>query len=259
MDILYLKHLIATSPLAGPATRLRRLAASPRVLRHPELGLLHQEDAMMDAVLAARLRRDSCCLDVGAHIGSMSHLFRTLAPEGRHALIEASPRKAAWLARRFPEATVHAVAVSDASGEEISFFENVDAPGYSSLTPRSSRGTVREIRVPCKRIDDLVPEDRRVDLIKIDVEGHEPAALRGAAHTIERNRPVILFEAGAAGDADFADDPGAEVFRLLTEEMGYAVRPVFGEHFGRGPLSLDAFLACRTYPFLAFNYVASPR
>src|SRR5207244_3005878 len=45
-------------------------------------------------------------------------------------------------------------------------------------------------------LDDWV-EDRgldRVDLVKLDIEGAEPSALRGARRTIERCRSVLLVE-----------------------------------------------------------------
>lgn len=47
-------------------------------------------------------------------------------------------------------------------------------------------------RVPCFRIDDLGLDD--VDAIFLDVEGFEIPALRGAADTIARSRPVIMVE-----------------------------------------------------------------
>lgn len=54
-----------------------------------------------------------------------------------------------------------------------------------------------DIRVPAVTIDHLVSA-RHVappTLIKIDVEGHEPAALRGARNTIREYHPVVYFEA----------------------------------------------------------------
>jgi hypothetical protein len=42
-------------------------------------------------------------------------------------------------------------------------------------------------------IDDLKLE--ALDLLKIDVETMEPQVLRGAAETIKKYRPIIMFEA----------------------------------------------------------------
>lgn len=50
--------------------------------------------------------------------------------------------------------------------------------------------------VPVRRLDDLVASGafRRRRLVKIDVEGHELAAARGALRTLEECRPSIIFE-----------------------------------------------------------------
>ena len=46
--------------------------------------------------------------------------------------------------------------------------------------------------VPMVRIDDMALAD--VDLLKLDVEGHEYFALQGATETIARCRPVVIIE-----------------------------------------------------------------
>jgi FkbM family methyltransferase len=48
--------------------------------------------------------------------------------------------------------------------------------------------------VPMVALDDVVPADRRVALIQLDVEGHEKEALLGGLRTIERCRPLIILE-----------------------------------------------------------------
>lgn len=48
--------------------------------------------------------------------------------------------------------------------------------------------------VPVLRIDDLVPADRPVALIQLDVERQERQALTGALATIQRCRPAIIVE-----------------------------------------------------------------
>jgi FkbM family methyltransferase len=51
---------------------------------------------------------------------------------------------------------------------------------------------VGEVEVACRTIDTLNLQD--VDLIKLDVEGHELQALEGGLETIKRDRPSILIE-----------------------------------------------------------------
>ncbi|KIN60148.1 hypothetical protein Z945_1115 [Sulfitobacter noctilucae] len=94
---LRFKHRVATSPLAGVAGRVRNGLRRMRGIRHPVLGPLLREDAMMDAVMAQRIKPEWDRLDAGAHLGSAYYRMAELAPKGQHAMIEASADKAAML------------------------------------------------------------------------------------------------------------------------------------------------------------------
>jgi FkbM family methyltransferase len=48
--------------------------------------------------------------------------------------------------------------------------------------------------VRLEAIDDIVPPDRHVGVIHLDVEGYERAALEGARKTIARCRPLLVLE-----------------------------------------------------------------
>lgn len=48
--------------------------------------------------------------------------------------------------------------------------------------------------VPVVRLDDVIPDDRPVDVIQLDVEGSEEQALTGALGLIRRWRPALLLE-----------------------------------------------------------------
>ncbi|WP_201722491.1 hypothetical protein, partial [Sulfitobacter sp. HI0129] len=106
------KHRIATSPLGGAAGALRDQWRGLRSLRNPELGLLTREDAMVNAVLQARIGADWNCLDIGAHLGSVYYRLT----RGQHRMIEASPGKAQMLGDRFGAKAVIECAVSDTEG-----------------------------------------------------------------------------------------------------------------------------------------------
>ena len=57
------------------------------------------------------------------------------------------------------------------------------------------------------------------DLIKIDVEGAEPAVVRGMSRTLERHRPILIFE------LDDADPSAVEAqfveMQTLLSDLGY--------------------------------------
>jgi len=53
-------------------------------------------------------------------------------------------------------------------------------------------GTVEEIRIVA--IDDIVPDDRDISIIQLDIEGYEQQALMGAVETIKRCRPILILE-----------------------------------------------------------------
>ena len=259
MNMLYLKHRVVTSPLGPALMSLRwRYAQLRGLFSSPELALLREEDRLMRLQFRALLGPDAVCVDVGGHIGSISQEFRLIAPESHHIIVEASPEKAEWLRQRFPKAAVHQVAVSDRAGGSISFFENLDRPGYSSLSDRPGRGLIREVTVPCVTLDEMLADQGRIDLMKIDVEGHEYAVIRGAENCLQRLRPILVFEAGACEDPDVDNATYEALFRYLTEERGYRIKPVFGQHHNRPPITLAEFNTCRRYPFQAFNFFAFP-
>jgi len=51
-----------------------------------------------------------------------------------------------------------------------------------------------DFAIECVTLDEIIPNKELVDLIKIDVEGHELQVLRGCAETIKRGKPIIVFE-----------------------------------------------------------------
>ena len=49
-------------------------------------------------------------------------------------------------------------------------------------------------KVICKKIDNIVKKTEKINLIKIDVEGHEFKVIKGATKIIKKNKPLVLFE-----------------------------------------------------------------
>jgi len=66
--------------------------------------------------------------------------------------------------------------------------------GYASLVHEVSNGA--KVQLNLDRFDqlDLVSKDKKIDFIKIDVEGFELQALQGCEQTILEHKPVIAME-----------------------------------------------------------------
>ena len=88
--------------------------------------------------------------------------------------------------------TVHECAVSDSEGSAELVLQDLSlgSEGTATIVPGTQGAGSHVVRTV--RIDDMGFTDVR--FIKIDVEGHEDAVIRGALKTIERDHPVLFVE-----------------------------------------------------------------
>jgi FkbM family methyltransferase len=188
-------------------------------------------------LLEELLEPGSDCLDVGAHEGVLLREMVRLAPSGRHVAWEPLPAFAGRLRERFPSVEVREAALSDAAGERA-FAHVLGDPGWSGFVarPTPGGGPVETITVRCERLDDALPEGVQPEFMKIDVEGAEEQVFRGAAGTLRRYRPTVVFEHGA-GSADHYGTTPARLHRLVAEELGYRIFGLDGD----GPYGADRF------------------
>ncbi len=212
-----------------------------RWARPPE-GLGHRYDRQTIAVMERVLRPDSNCVDGGCHQGAILRHMVRLAPLGRHHAFEPLPEFCRRLARKFPQVKVHQVALSDVTGT-APFQHVVSNPGYSRLRPRRydrPNERVEQIEVRTARLDDVIPKELPIDLLKTDVEGAELQVFRGGLATIQKNRPVIAFEHGL-GAADYYGTEPNEVYSLLVNDCALHISLLDAWLSGRPPLTRQQF------------------
>jgi FkbM family methyltransferase len=146
-----------------------------------------------------RLPNGSVVYDIGANVGYISLELAHARRGDRVRVISFEPQKdlaanirSAKVMNGLDNIDVFSVAVG-AEDAIIPFFHTSHSVHSSALAPRER---ARSGHVQQKSIDSLVNggEIPPPTFMKIDIEGYELAALRGARQTIERHRPSIIFE-----------------------------------------------------------------
>jgi FkbM family methyltransferase len=66
--------------------------------------------------------------------------------------------------------------------------------GTSSMLPSRVALARRTSRVEVVALDAVIPDDRQVSLVHLDLEGYELDALKGAVRTLQRCRPLLVLE-----------------------------------------------------------------
>jgi FkbM family methyltransferase len=142
-------------------------------------------------------------VDAGANMGLYT-LFaaRKIGERGTVLAIEPSTRECRRLLKNLEANSLRNVrlirtAVSDSRSEADLLVADDERSGHNTLgafaydTPLKARETVHT-----ERLDDIVSQEglTRVDVMKLDIEGAELLALKGATGIIERFRPLVLLE-----------------------------------------------------------------
>ncbi len=149
------------------------------------------------------LRRDMTVVDVGAHHGLYSLLAsKCVGWHGRVVAIEPSPRECTRLERhlrlnRSSNVELIPCAAGEHTGEADLYLVDRFNDGCNSLRPPATPEPVGTVRVPVRRLDDILSELEisKVDFMKLDAEGAELSALYGALKLLNRDsRPAMLVE-----------------------------------------------------------------
>jgi len=146
-------------------------------------------------LLKAMLSAGDVVVDAGANIGIYSHFFsRCVGPTGVVHSFEPSPENFKRLrsaARKFSNICLCQAAVgerSERSNLYVSNELNVDHRVY--LSKGDHRTTVP---IDIVALDDYFKPGQRVDLIKMDIQGYELHALRGATRVLTDNPAAKLL------------------------------------------------------------------
>lgn len=178
-------------------------------------------DRLTRQVIRKVCRPGSNTLDVGCHKGEILDLFLLAAPQGMHYGFE--PIQICFRLCK-PNTAYTRIAVSSTSRFPIKKEKPVSTTSSAILRTADCRNAEYDrpnetdtlITVRTERLDDVLPPDFQVDMLKIDVEGGELLVLEGARATLRRCKPVVIFEHGLGASEMYGSTPD-KVFDLLQD------------------------------------------
>jgi FkbM family methyltransferase len=193
----------------------------------------HYEPAVFD-YLKAQIQPRAVVLDVGAHVGLFTVLLaRWAGPNGQVFAFEPTPVTRAALRDHLTlnqvadRVTVCPWAVSDNEGRSLVYTvsnspENTLAPIHGRLANASA------IAIEMTTIDAFCAvREIRPTLIKIDIEGYELHALRGAKRTLLRHHPLVVVELHPMNWPEIGVT-GEQVIEFLRD-VNYRLLPLEGQ------------------------------
>lgn len=151
-------------------------------------------------------------LDIGGNIGYIAMMLKKNFPESLVYSFE--PIKNTYevflehIRMNKIDVIAENIGLSDEKGE-FEYYYSPDAPGNASLKDLSHRDTTQKIRANVTTLDNYVEEKqiKNVDFIKLDVEGAEFSALKGAENVLEKYAPIIFAELLRKWSAPFGYKP----------------------------------------------------
>ncbi len=176
---------------------------------------------------------DAIIFDIGANIGSMSFSFAMQSPHGIVYAFEPTDFAFSKLIRNLslnPAISTRIIPVQlfindhSTTMHQLTAYSSWKVDGSHVSTHPLHGGTIQPAnQVPAITLDDYCQKNNihRVDMIKIDTDGHEHQVLRGACKTIEKHHPYIIFEMGLSLMEEFGFS-FEECFRYFSS-LGYTL------------------------------------
>lgn len=219
------------------------------------------------AFFRKHVRPGDVVLDIGANIGLFSIMAAQLVgPSGRVYAMEALPENVRSIRESLAEnhglhnVIVNQALVADTPRDDLEIaFQPLEEQDQTN--PNAHRGGSFIVRkgealpahlhrmpIMASRLDDMIPAQPRVSFIKIDIEGAEMLAMRGASRILSQDAPLVLSEVHPQQLAQVSQCSWQDYFTFMARH-GYEPREISQGEIG-GPARIDNEHAVYNFAFV---------
>ena len=190
--------------------------------------------------------------DIGANIGYYSLLAsRAVGDTGLVFAFEPDPRNYELLRRSiqangYTNIVARQLALSDKKGSITLYADALNA-GNSSLGRENIQRELRSFEVETETLDDFILREaggRKIDVIKMDVQGAEGLVLRGAGQVLNSDSLIVMIEFEPEKLKTLRTEPAALLHELLA--LGFRARIMDSDRGRIEDATVEEILAAAT-------------
>jgi FkbM family methyltransferase len=183
-------------------------------------------------------------LDVGANVGDVSEAALISYPKCRVICFEPVRATFELLKKRLAPYGNRVILINEALSDEngtceinITTFHGANSISLQSDFHKDLNPHIYETgkeTVTIARLDDIAPRigDQKIDVMKIDVEGHELNVLKGGVDFIRDRVDTIIIEMSLMRDQSWEEQSVAKIFTLL-DDLGFKLINLFDIHHAK--------------------------
>ena len=141
-------------------------------------------------ILMSQIEKDEVVVDVGANIGYYTLLMAKRAK--KVYAIEPDREVFEILKKNVKENNFKNVVLLNLAGGDKKEKKYLikDKNNYGNSRLNNKKGVL----IDCLRLDEILSNEQKISLIKIDTQGWEPAVIKGGEKTIKRDSPTLFLE-----------------------------------------------------------------
>lgn len=203
----------------------------------PELLLIHQ-----------LLKNDSVFVDIGTNKGIYLYQAEKIIKSGKIYGFEPNSGLVNYIQPLFPKVKIFPLAVSSTTGTSVLHIPKKANGLQDTRASLEDMGDeVEKVEIQTITLDDWTKQENvsKIDLVKIDVEGHEFDTIKGCKGILETIKPTFIIEI----ELRHAHYPVKDIFDFIIG-FGYDVF-----YFDRKTLSLKPFEVSQMVDFQKDEYL----